>query len=222
MNQKALLMVGSPKKTVSTSNSLGTFLMERMRKQGFETETLFLKYALKSNEGRLEMLEAVRRADIITIAFPVYLDAPPCLVLKAMELIGNDRKGNESKKQRLLVISNCGFPKVKYNDPSIAICRRFAMETGFEWVGGLGLGGGEVIRGQALSNIIKYRNPIRSLKMTADALTIGDTLPQKAIKLMAKPLVPCWIYSLYAGIRWRMEANEYGRLKNIHDCPYNE
>lgn len=42
-------------------------------------------------------------------------------------------------------IVNSGFPEAFHNDTALAILRRFAAETGFQWAGGLALGGGGTI-----------------------------------------------------------------------------
>ncbi len=72
MNQKgkALLLIGSAKKPHSNSESLGTYLLERLKEHGFEAEGLFLHKGLKSDSSIVELLEAIdkeaRKIDINT------------------------------------------------------------------------------------------------------------------------------------------------------------
>jgi putative NADPH-quinone reductase len=156
-----LLLVGSAKRPRSTSESLGTYLGERLGERRFEAETLLLHRALKSDASAdkkhpcEELLAAADRADVLVIAFPLYVDSLPYLVIQAMEHIARHRKDahrqarGKGKSQRLVAIVNCGFPEARQNDTALAICRQFAREAGFEWAGGLALGGGEAIRAWA-------------------------------------------------------------------------
>ena len=51
MNDKkrVLLLVGSAKQPHSTSESLGTYLIEKLKGNGFETETLFIHKSINGN-----------------------------------------------------------------------------------------------------------------------------------------------------------------------------
>ncbi len=219
-----LLLVGSAKRPRSTSESLGSYLCERLGERGFETETLLIHRALKSDQGREELLAAADHAGVIVLAFPLYVDSLPYLVIKAMEVIAKHRRaGGEREKQRLLAIVNCGFPEARQNDTALAICRQFAREVGLEWAGGLALGGGEAIGGQALPKVKGMaRNVIKSLDLAAAALAEGKPVPQEAAGAMAKPITPGWIYALLGGIGWKRQAKKHGAQKKLRDRPYHQ
>jgi len=141
--KRALLLVGSAKRPHSTSESLGRYLLGQLAGRGYETEALLIHRALKSDQGRGELLAAVERADLLLLAFPLYVDTLPALVIRALEAIAEHRRGGQgSGGGRLVAIANCGFPEASHNDTALAVCRRFAAEAGFEWAGGLALGGG--------------------------------------------------------------------------------
>ena len=222
--ERVLLLVGSAKRPRSTSESLGTYLCERLGERGFEAETLLLHRALKSDEGCEELLAATDRADVIAIAFPLYVDSLPYLVIRAMELVAQHRQGRgDLKAQRLVAIVNCGFPEAHQNDTALAICRQFAREAGFEWAGGLALGGGEAINGQSLLRVKGMaRNVIKSLDLTADALAEGKPVPQEAVGAMAKPITPAWAYAWLGGIGWKRRAKKHGVQKKLYDRPYQQ
>jgi len=113
MNQRAsaLLLVGSAKRPRSTSESLGTYLVERLHERGFAVETILIYRALASEECRQTLLEAADRADLLVLASPLYVDSLPSLVIRTLELLANHRQAERSpRKQRLLAIVNCGFP----------------------------------------------------------------------------------------------------------------
>lgn len=220
--KQALLLVGSAKRPHSTSESLGSYLLKGLKKHGFETESMFVHRALKSDENKKRLLEAINRADLVIIAFPLYVDSLPYLLIRALELIAEHRRRkNREKIQRLMVIVNCGFPEAQHNNTALAICRQFARETGFEWAGGLSLGGGEAIHGQALSEVEGMaRNVIKSLDLSVTALAEGKSVPLEAIEIMAKPLIPGWMYAFIGGLGWKNQAKKLGTKKKLRDQPY--
>lgn len=226
MNQKgkALLLIGSAKSPHSNSESLGAYLLERLKGDGFESESLFLHKSLKNDNGIVALFEAVERADLIILASPLYIDSLPYLVTKTFELIAEERLKKEgSKAQSFTCIINCGFPEAHHTDTAIAICRKFAAEAGFRWVGGLGLGGGESLNASPLKELGgMVRNTVKSLDLTADALSQGKDVPQEAIDLMAKPFIPRWLYILFGGMGWKKRAKRYGAGKRLYERPYAE
>ena len=220
--KRILLLVGSAKHPHSTSESLGMYLIGKLYEHGFESETLFIHKSLKSDDRRNALLAAINHAGIIVMAFPLYVDCLPYLVIRTMELIAKNHqeKGNLIE-QSLLCIVNSGFPEAHQNDTAIAICRKFARETGFKWAGGLALGAGEVINGKPLPDVKGMaRHVIKSLNLTADSLAAGESVPKEAIKLMAKPLIPKWVYLLMGGMRWKRDSKNYGVHKKLYNRPY--
>ena len=220
--KRVLLLIGSAKHLHSTSESLGTYLIEKLQGHGFDAETLFIHKSLKSDDRREALLAATNNANIIVMAFPLYVDCLPYLVIRTIELIAKNRQGKGNlMEQSLLCIVNSGFPEAHQNDTAIAICRKFASETGFKWAGGLALGAGEVINGKPLLDVKGMtRNVIKSLNLTADALAAGESVPQEAIKLMAKPFIPKWAYLLLGGMRWNRDSKNHGVHEKLYDRPY--
>ena len=225
MNSKkrVLLLIGSPKQQNSTSESLGNYLIEKLQTQGFESESLFIHKVLKSDDRRNMLLTAINNTELIIIAFPLYIDCLPYLVIKMMELVAEDRKGKKDlMKQRLVCIVNNGFPEPHQNDTAVAICRQFAKETGFNWAGGLQLGEGEAINGKALHEAKGMaRNVIKSLNLAAAALSEGNSIPQKVKKIMAKLIVPAWLYRWMGGMKWKRDSKKHGVNKQLYKQPYS-
>jgi hypothetical protein len=219
---RVLLLVGSAKRGRSTSDVLGTTLLQRLGEHGLEGETLFLHRSVHTEKRRRELLAATERADILVLATPLYVDALPYLVVRALELIAEHRQTRPAAdRQRLVSILNCGFPEAHHNDTALAICRQFAREAGFEWAGGLSLGGGEVISGQPLESKGRMvRNATRALELSADALAAGEAVPEEAVSLMAKPLIPARVYTWLGAAGWRRQAKRHGVKDRLEDRPY--
>lgn len=220
--QRVLLLVGSAKRPRSTSESLGNYLLERLGNRGFATQKLFLYRAMGSADGCKALLAEVDHADILILAFPLFVDSLPALVIRTLEAIAQHRQTDGNlRKARVLAIVNSGFPEAHQNDTALAICRRFAKEVGFDWAGGLALGGGETIDGQSLTSVkLLARNVIRALDLTADSLARRETAPQEAVSLMAKPLLPTWLYILLGEIRWRWRSRKHHVEHQLDARPY--
>jgi hypothetical protein len=218
---QVLLLVGSAKRPRSTSESLGTYLLDRLADQGFETETVLLHRALRSEAGRKALLDATDRADLLVLAFPLYVDTLPYLVTRAMECIAAHRAGAPRPNQRLVALANCGFPEAHHNSTALAICRRFAQETGLQWAGGLALGAGQAIDGRPLSEAGGMaRHVVESLDLATEALASGAPVPPEAVETMARPLMPTWAYMHMGRLGWRMQARKHGAHRRLDARPY--
>ncbi len=205
--KNALVLVGSPKPKDSKSEALGQFLLDKLKEKGLETEIISLRKALKSGEGISEMLSAVNRTDLIILSSPLYIDSSPYIVIKAMELINKNRKSKEPSKKRLFfAISNCGFPEPLHNDTALAIYRRFAIESGFEWTGGLGLS--------------SMSDATGALEITVDALAEGKTIPEEAQNLV-KLAIQIDHFAEFANKGWDQGAKMQG-VENLRSRPYEE
>lgn len=219
--KKALLLIGSPKVSESTSESFGRYLLDKMRERGVVTEAARISSALKSDDGCKSLISATDDADIIILAFPLYVDSLPYPVVRALEYVARHRKEIEPKNLRLLAIVNSGFPEARQNNTALAICRKFTEEAEIEWAGGLALGGGEAIAGEPLEKAGGKAKRIRkALQLTAHALSEDMPVPEEAVRLMARPFVPKWLYMWIGGWGWKRKAKKNGVLKKINDKPY--
>jgi multimeric flavodoxin WrbA len=221
--RRALLLVGSPRTRKSTSASLGDYLFEQLKNRGVETETIHLYTSLNSRERMDEFYAALAAADLVVLAFPLYVDSLPAPVITALERIAVYRAKNP-KSARFAAISNCGFPEAHHNATALAICAEFAHSTGFEWMGSLALGGGQgLVSGTPLKDLDGRAIPIKaSLDMAAEALAAGRFIPESARALLAKPLIPKMLYKFFGGIGWKRQAKRYGKQNLLRTRPYQK
>jgi hypothetical protein len=230
---RALLIVGSPKTgSPSTSRILGEYLLERLGGRAWETQSLTLRASL-SHRGEDVLLTSVDRAGLIVLAFPLYVDALPHLVTKALAVIAAHRRSvAKPLPQALVAIVNSGFPEARQNAVALAICREFAAQSGITWAGSLALPGGGIIGGQPLISSKRSGPPVKhviqSLDLTATALAEGLPVPAQAVTLMAKNPVPflpfgVWrrIYIRFGGKGFEQEAARNGiSRQRLLDQPY--
>jgi len=214
-----LLLVASPHGFSSTSNSLGQYLLDRLKIGGYKTSTVHVQTAMRSKKALTDMLSQVAGCDLLLLAFPLYIDCLPAALIATLELIVAQRKTTApSKRQRLLAIVNNGFPEATQNATAIAICRQFAAEAGFDWAGGLSLGGGGTINGLKLEEAgYMARNIRKALCLAAQNLLDEKVLCNTALELMAKPIVPKSLYILIANRGWKKMAKKYGAEKKLYD-----
>jgi len=232
--RQALLIVGSPKtNSLSTSSVLGSYLLERLGERGWKTESLTLRASLNREEGETALLASVDRAGLILLVFPLYADALPYLVTRALATISAHRQRSaRPTPQRLVAIVNSGFPETLQNAVALAICQEFASQTGMRWSGGLALGGGGIVGEQPLNAAkrsgLPVKHVIEALDLTAEALAEGRPVPAQALNLMAKnpfAWMPFalyrWICTRFGGKGFEKEAAKNGVTRErLLDQPY--
>jgi hypothetical protein len=222
--RKVLLLYGSAKGAKSTSGSLGDYILSRLPDDDIEKESLHIGKALRSDERWTKLVLAVDSADTIILSYPLYWDGLPSHVVQAVERLREHRKASPTSKPQLFVaMVNNGFPEPWHNEVSLRICRRFADETGFEWGGGLNVGGGAAIGGKSMEDsggmTIKLRE---ALDLAAEPIGSGEPIPKEIEELVANPLYPAWINTTLGGFGWRSQARKNKVKGSLKARPYEK
>jgi len=221
----ALLLIGSPKPAgESSSESLGAYLLERLAERGIQTETQHIARAMRTEARTQELLDAVDRADLFILAFPLYVDSLPYLAIAALERIAMHRQAQPASiPASFVAIANCGFPEVRHNDTALAICEQFAAAAGLRWAGGLALGEGGAINGHPLAKAGgMVHNVVAALDLAAAALAEGEPTPVEAGALMARPFIPASAYMLMGDLGWLMQARRNRVLTRLAARPFGQ
>lgn len=222
VQKHVLLLVGSAKGQRSTSNSLGAYLVGKLREYGFEAVKMSTHKTIKTDQQRKRLIHAAQAADLIVLSFPLYVDCLPSTATRTLEILADYFNAQANRReQRFLAIANCGYPESHHNRTAIDICRQFARQTGLVWAGGLAMGAGGAIAGKPLENIKGLaRHVIKSLDLTADALSRNLPVPEKAVELMARQLIPTWLYRTISHIQFLTRARRYGTSKILKQRPF--
>ncbi len=220
----ATLLVGSPKGPNSTSNSLGTYLLEKLEQKGVISEKVYINQCLISEEKQGDMLRLVDKSELIILAFPLYVDSLHSQVIKTLELIEENEKGKLNlDKKKFVAITNSGFPEAKHNEIALTVCCLFARQVGFTWAGGLAMGGGGMISGRPLSELGgMVRNQKKALEIAADSLAKGEAIPEKAVVLISKIGIPKWMYIWMGNRGWKQEAKHQIATKEMYNKPFKQ
>lgn len=219
---EAILLVGSPKTRKSTSVSLGGYLHQQLEKQSIHTKTIYLYTVLTSPRRWQDLLDAIDAADLVTLAFPVYVDTLPAPVIGALERLAAHRQEHgQTRPQLFAAIANCGLPEVEHTRQALANCQAFASQAGFIWAGSLALGKGEIINGVPLVEGGGMTMNIRQgLDLAARALARGEQIPEQARSMVARPIVPHWLYRIMGWWRTRRWAKSHGAHRLLKRQPY--
>ncbi|KHK03040.1 hypothetical protein [Desulfovibrio sp. TomC] len=105
-------------------------------------------------EALVELADQRDRVDGVCLTYPLYADQLPGQVLEVLAWLAERRREiPPAKPQRFFAVANCGFPEAVDNDGSLEMCRLFAAEAGFAWMGGCAVGGGGLYEGRALASL---------------------------------------------------------------------
>ncbi len=219
--RKVTLLVGSPRMAKSSSAALGGYLLDQLAGLGLATETHQIYHALHDERKRSAMLDAIDRADLCILAFPLYVDSLPAPVLTLMRTI-HERRAGKSPKGAFAAIANCGFIESSQNESSLGSCATFAKAAGFRWMGSITIGGGEgLVHGRPLAELGGPVTPYKkALDLVAVALAAGEPVPEKARQQLAKPFIPGWIYRFVGSMDWKKQARKNGIIDKIDARPY--
>jgi len=210
--RSATLLIGSARpKGSSTSESLARELIAGLNDAQVATTVVYASQFIKPGRATDDALQAMLDTDLLVIAAPLYVDGLPSLVCRALEQLTVHLDPKVHALRRVCGIINCGYPEAIHSRIAMRLLRNFAHQNQLIWAGGLPLGGGEIIHGRPLrSSRVLLRGPIRALQMAANALANGHPIPLAASELMARQLVPSWLFRWAARVRWTLQAKPNG------------
>jgi multimeric flavodoxin WrbA len=218
---RAVLLVGSPRTHKSTSNSLGDYLYNELGENNIHTETFYLHTLSNSTEKMAAMLKSIDSADLITLAFPLYVDSPPAPVISVLENIAAHKSELDPHPRIFTAIVNCGFPEAHHNSTAQAICKLFAVQAGFLWGGSLSLGGGGMVDGGSIAELGGRVTFIKNaLDLAGAALVRGEAIPLQAKSLMSKSVIPAWLYRFMGSLGWKSMAKKFQVQNKLRQKPY--
>lgn len=220
--RRALLLIGSSKpRGTSTSEALGTHLMEQLALRGVVGEARHVHREAHSEESLRQFVADVRQHDLLIIASPIYIDSLPALVTRTLEAIADDRTGDpDAPPLTVAMILNCGFPESRHAAVARTIGALFARATGARWAGALQLGGGGVIHGRPLEEVGHLAQHLPALlSEAAAALSVGQAIPPETREEFKEPLMPTALYMAAGDAGWLWTASHEGALTRLWERP---
>jgi hypothetical protein len=218
--KRVLALIGSPRQK-NTSGVLADRVLERLAGQGWETERIWIRRAVRNAERQEELVRQFAAADLVILACPLYVDSLPADTTLTLERLARECTESPSPSKGFVAILNCGFVEARHNDIALAICRQFAREAGITWLGGLAIGGGGMIDAQPLEKLGSRCAPlVRALDLSADAFARGVAIPEEAEQLARKRTVPGWMYRAFAHWGMKRSMRKHGCLARARAKPY--
>ena len=169
-----LILNASPKSKGSASACYSSLL--RLFLAGCEVKVNPLRGA-KDCEKAFELLPW---ADAVVISAPVYVDAAPAHITAFLEQAEQFCQENPSHF-KLYAISNCGFIEGHQNELHLRIYEAWCQRAGVCWGGGLGIGGGVILRWMCM---------LTALFAVLDAVRL--ILTAQAAPLTVQTIVSCY------------------------------
>lgn len=120
-----------------------------------------------------------------------------------------------------MAIVNSGFPEPSQAKTAVEILRHFAREVGFEWADGFPIGGGGGIDGKSLEELPGFiKKTLTALNLAASPLVKGESVPEEAMAVLRKPIMPRWLYILEGNFGWKQKARKNKVKGRLKDQPY--
>jgi multimeric flavodoxin WrbA len=222
---RPLLLVGSARpEDKSTSERLGRELAERLHGLGMaQAEVIRLNTVLAREDqgGPERLLAAVDNSDLLILASPLYVDALPATMVKALDLIAEALAHKDKRPLGVVGLLNCGFPEAEQTFLAVDMFEHFAIQAGIPWLGALSLGGGESIRGRTLEEVGGAALRVgKALDLAAADLGEGRPISGEAVLTCAKLMLPKSLYVLAGGMGWRWQAWKQGVFGHMSDRPF--
>lgn len=136
---KVLILNASPKSRGSASKFYSSLL--RLSLLRCEVKTCPLRGARDAEQA----LSLLSWAEAVVISAPLYVDAAPAHIIAFLE---QAEKLCEERELtfHLYALSNCGFIEGHQNELHLHIYEAWCRRSGITWGGGLGIGGGVILR----------------------------------------------------------------------------
>ncbi|WP_428263023.1 NAD(P)H-dependent oxidoreductase [Haliangium sp.] len=218
-----VLWVGSAKpRGQSTSESLGQHLVAGLERRGWTSEIVHVARMVRLGRDRAPgLVEAFRRADLVILSTPVYVDSLPALVLNGLSCLAGADLGE--RPPALLPIIQCGFPELVHTALAVEISALAADRIGLGWAGHLAMGAGGMIDGAPLSErASRLPHQIQALDDAAEALDQGRPLSASVIEAFSQVSIPPGLYRFLGQIGWVASAYRHGAVMKLWDKPFDE
>ena len=209
----------SPKTTESVSGLLIEKMGELLNTKIEVTQAVQLTRPESAPETISQTVAGILNADVLLVAFPLYVDSLPAPLIKLLTLIEQAAKASSTPLPRVYAICNCGFYEAKHTRIALKMVRHFALRAGLRWGYGVGIGCGGLA--YALNNNMA-KGPAANVHTALCALgeAIRGNNTNESADVFVTPKIPRFLYKLGGNMGWRQMAKRNGVQKQIFARPH--
>ena len=165
---KLLILNASPKRRGGASQFFSGIL--RLFLPGLVKKTV----PLRSRKDFDHALSQLGSADAVCISFPLYVDGLPSHLAEFLSLAEEYCKAR-SLRFRLYAIANNGFIEGQQNRTALRILESWCLHSGAIWSGGVGIGGGVMLR--VMGIVYPVLIALSIVQIAVSFLTAGSVPP---------------------------------------------
>jgi len=210
---------GSPKGPVSNSLEVISILQSMLPPETTWQTVSSIK-AGRGDEKGSPVAASLAAADVLVIAFPLYVDGLPATLMEYLERYAAARATlpPDVRRQRVFAVANCGFYEGEQNSVALEIVGHFCAASGLDWCGGIGIGTGEMILGiKAVPPEAGIRKPvIRAIRLVAEAMAAENG--RLAEPVFTQHGFPWLLYKLAGEAGWRSKVKKNGLARRAIDA----
>ncbi|MFW2489908.1 flavodoxin [Clostridium chromiireducens] len=203
---KLCIINGSPRKGQGTSSHLINELMKLLDKN-ITAKEYYIGTFMKDKS----LFEEIASYNKIVFVSPLYADCFPSTMLEFMAAFEDFIKENGTIKLDMYCIINCGFIEGTQNKTAINIMKHFCDRLDFNWRFGVGIGGGEFMKGSKDMPLnSRMKKPVYNayLALKEDIENSTSTPAKENILVNAK--MPKFIFKIAGNSSWKSMAKKNG------------
>ncbi len=202
---KVALINGSPKHKNSASGFLSS-LAKKLADQKCEC----VEIKMNKPEPTSDSLTALCECEAWIVFYPLYVDGVPSHLVSCLKFLEEHK--DMFDKKRIYAVSNCGFHDGQQCEWSIEIVSHWSRHMGFDFCGGVGLGGGGAVPELANTSISRactstYTKALKRL--------INEVTEQKAFEnYYASINIPRFVFKFAAELGWGKKLVKNGKKRS--------
>jgi multimeric flavodoxin WrbA len=158
-----------------------------------------------------ETFKKIVCADVIILAFPLFVYAVPSHTLKMLIELENFIKREKADNLIIYTIVNCGFYEGKQNNVAFRIIENWCEHSGVKFGGGIGQGAGEML-GQT-KDIHINKGPFNNLERSLQEKKKKMELKEPFETMYLNPLFPQFLFKIFGTRYWNSMARKNGLKK---------
>ena len=207
---KLLIFNASPKKRGGASQFFSGIL--RLFLPSLVKKTV----PLRSRKDFDHALSQLGSADAVCISFPLYVDGLPSHLVEFLSLAEEYCKAR-SLRFRLYAIANNGFIEGQQNRTALRILESWCLHSGAIWSGGIGIGGGVMLR--VLGIVYPVLIALSIVQIAVSFLTAGSVPPDMLYTLAIQ--AGSWLFFNF-GVLFCLARLSCGRIQaqNRKELPH--